>query len=68
MSNEAVTKAVTQFYDSHPINEDQILHALRQSGIDLRTTSVHSIRITTVGLRRTPCSRVKRELLVQIMC
>ena len=35
MSSEAVTKAVTQFYDSHPINEDQILHALRQSGIDL---------------------------------
>jgi ubiquinone/menaquinone biosynthesis C-methylase UbiE len=35
MSNEAMTKAVTQFYDSHPINEDQILHALRQSGIDL---------------------------------
>jgi len=35
MSNEAMTKAVTQFYDSHPINEDQILHALRQSGSDL---------------------------------
>ncbi len=35
VSNEWATKAVTQFYDSHPINEDQILHALRQSGIDL---------------------------------
>jgi sarcosine/dimethylglycine N-methyltransferase len=35
MSNETITNAVTQFYDSHPINEDQILHALRQSGCDL---------------------------------
>jgi ubiquinone/menaquinone biosynthesis C-methylase UbiE len=35
MSNEAITNAVTRFYDSHPINEDQILHALRQSGSDL---------------------------------
>ena len=35
MSNEPITRAVTQFYDSHPINEDQILQALRQSGIDL---------------------------------
>lgn len=35
MSNEAITNAVTQFYNSHPINEDQILHALRQLGIDL---------------------------------
>ncbi len=35
MANEAVTNAVTQFYESHPINEDQILHALRQSSIDL---------------------------------
>src|SRR5574340_243870 len=35
MSNEGVTKAVTKFYDSHPINEDQILHALRQSGVNL---------------------------------
>lgn len=35
MSNEAITNAVTQFYDTHPINEDQILHALRQSGTDL---------------------------------
>lgn len=35
MSDEAVTKAVTQFYDSHPINEDQILHALRESGVNL---------------------------------
>ena len=35
MFNEAMTRAVTHFYDSHPINEDQILLALRQKGIDL---------------------------------
>ena len=35
MSNDAMTRAVTQFYDTHPINEDQILHALRQQGVDL---------------------------------
>ena len=39
MSNEPITSAVTEFYDSHPINEDQILRALRQSGIDLANLS-----------------------------
>jgi hypothetical protein len=39
MSNEAITDAVTRFYDSHPINEDQILHALRQPGADLANLS-----------------------------
>jgi sarcosine/dimethylglycine N-methyltransferase len=35
MSTEAVSKAVTRFYDNHSINEDQILRGVRQSGVDL---------------------------------
>jgi sarcosine/dimethylglycine N-methyltransferase len=34
MSSDAITNAVTRFYDTHPINEEQILHALRQSRTD----------------------------------
>ena len=45
MSNEAITNAVTEFYDTHPINEDQILHALRQSGTDLAHLTQDVIRI-----------------------